>query len=112
MKKVLYILIIIVSIYIINSLVRSIYGLWQKRDLIIIAKEELKNEQTEEEKYKDELTRVKRVDFIEGEARNKLFMGRPGEQIVIIDKNAQLKKNPTIEAPQPNWRQWLNFFLK
>lgn len=112
MKKVLYVLIIMVSLYIVNSLVRSIYGLWQKRDLIVIAKEELRKEQNEEKKYKDELARVKRVDFIEEEARNKLFMGRPGEQIILIDKNAKFKIAPVVTPPQPHWKEWLNFFLK
>ncbi|MBP6882660.1 MAG: septum formation initiator family protein [Candidatus Levybacteria bacterium] len=111
MKKVAYILIVIVSLYIVNNLVRSIYGLWQKQDLIIVAKDELKKEQNEQEKLKDELARVKRVDFIEEEARNKLFMGRPGEQVVILDKNASLKKTEKIEPIQPHWRQWLELIF-
>jgi len=41
MKKILFITAVVASIFIINSLVRSIYDLWGKQDLITKAQKEL-----------------------------------------------------------------------
>ena len=112
MKKVLYALIIIASIYIINNLVRSIYSLWQKQDLIIAAREELHQEKNEYEKLKDQLGRVKRQDYVESEARDKLFLVKSGETIVLVPE--ELGATSSAESKKPTlsiWRQWVELFF-
>jgi len=115
MRKVLYIIIFIISLFIINNLVRSIYNLWQKHDLISDAQSQLVQERNENAKLKDQLSRVKRVDFVEEEARNKLFMVKPGEKVVLIGdekKQGNPQDTKTRVAIVPPWKQWWNLFSK
>ncbi|MDQ5900443.1 MAG: hypothetical protein QG600_21 [Patescibacteria group bacterium] len=113
MKKVIYAIIIIFSIYISNNLIQSIYNLLQKQDLVTMASAELVKEKNEYEKLKDQLEKVKRVDFIEEEARNKLFMVQPGEQLVLVPQEV-LQASQKVEDQEnpdlPYWQQWLNLF--
>ncbi len=114
MKKIFYILIIIASIYISNNLIQSIYNLLQKKDLVTQARSELSQERNEYEKLKDQLQRVNRVDFIEEEARNKLFMVQPGEQIVLVPREVLQtsdKDEERIIATTPNWKKWIDYFF-
>lgn len=114
MKKLLYILILIISLFIINNLVRSIYNLWQKSDLVNDAKVRLQKEKNEQEKLKDQLARVKRSDFVEEEARNKLFMVKPGEKVVLLDEGQvreEEKGSQTTQKTVPVWQQWWNTFF-
>lgn len=114
MKKVVYLLILIVSLFIINNLIRSIFSLWQKHDVIGEAQKELQQEKNEHQKLQDQLDRVKRTEFVEEEARNKLFMVKPGEKVVIMGDNSptsnEKKSSPKVIAI-PIWRQWLNLFF-
>ncbi|GIW61188.1 MAG: hypothetical protein KatS3mg089_0040 [Patescibacteria group bacterium] len=113
MKKIFYILIIIISIYIINNLIRSIYNLWQKQDLVTQAREELQKEKNKNAKLNDQLLQVKRPEFIEEEARNKLFMVKKGESIVLIPENVFNHKtiSEKMKEKKSHWQEWLEFFL-
>lgn len=112
-KKLIFIALIVASLWIINDLVHSIYSLWQKKDLVSKARIELQHERKENDELKKRLEAVKNPGFVEEEARNKLFMARPGEGIVIIPKNAY----PVTDVPKPkkdsrtNWEKWWNLFF-
>lgn len=68
---------IIVCILIINGLVHSIYDLWKKQDLVVSAKDELAKEKQKNQELKTQLVYVQSGEFVEEEARNKLFMVKP-----------------------------------
>lgn len=109
MKKALYIAIIVVLLLVINSLAHSIYDLWSKKDLITQAQSKLNEEKIKNQKLKGELSYSQTKEFIEKEARNKLFLAKPDEKEVIIPKIVQ--KESLISQPQkPNWQQWLELF--
>ena len=79
---------------------------------MVSAKSDLEREKRENQRLKNELTRVKSDEFIEAEARNKLFLVKPGESGVIIPSNLTAKR-PIAPAPEPpNWQKWLNLFIK
>lgn len=114
MKKLLYLLIIIISVLIINNLIRSTYNLWQKHDLITQAEKQLIRQKTENDRLKDQLARVKRADFIEEEARNKLFMVKPGEKVVLMgefDEPPEASDTKSITKVDPVYKQWWNVFF-
>lgn len=114
MKKVLYILILIISLFIINNLVRSIANLSQKHDLISQAQTELQKERNEHKKLVDQLREVQRPEFVEEEARNKLFMVKPGEKVVIMGSGGEQQIDtvqPVKTAASPIWQQWLTLFF-
>lgn len=109
MKRIIYIISVIVLLLIINGLARSIYDLWTKRDVVSEAQKTLEQEKAENQKLKKELSRVKTKEFIEEEARNKLFLTKPNEKVVIVptaSKSAEKK-----EVSKPNWQMWLELFL-
>lgn len=109
LKKIVYFIFIIISVFIINDLVHSIYNLWQKNDLIDQAKNALTLEKKKNNDLKKRIKTVTGPQFVEEEARNKLFMVRPGEGIVVVAPTTNLKpksmKN-SVRETRPNWRQW------
>lgn len=114
MKKLLYLLIIIISLLIVNNLIRSTYNLWQKNDLITQAEKQLSKQKTENDRLKDQLTRVKRADFIEEEARNKLFMVKPGEKMILMNQGEELESKSVkkkVDAVTPVYQQWWGVFF-
>jgi len=109
-------IILVLSLFIIQSLVRSIYSLWQKHDLLVEAEQELQGEKKENTKLKQQLAVVESQGFTEKEARNKLFLQKPGEERVMLDpKLVQAVSDGKIEVSGgkvlPNWQQWLRLFF-
>lgn len=114
MKKAAFILIVVVLLLMINGLVHSIYDLWHKQDLLTLAQKELSQEKLKNQKLKGELSYVESPGFIEEQARNKLFLAKPGEQEVLISPD--LNKNQVQSAKPssqniPNWQKWLQLFF-
>ncbi|MBI2028622.1 MAG: septum formation initiator family protein [Candidatus Levybacteria bacterium] len=113
MKKIVFVITIIVCLIIINNLVRSIYSIWQKEDLAISAQKELDYQKELNIKLKSQLSYVQTQEFIEREARNKLFMTKPNESIVIVSKEEKESENPSDNKREnkPNWKKWLELFF-
>ena len=112
MKKILFIIAVVASTFIINNLVRSIYDLWGKRDLIVQAQKELEKEKMENRDLRSKLSKAQSSQFIEEEARNKLFLVKPGEEQVILPQDLlssteSAKKKDT----RPNFRKWWDLFF-
>lgn len=113
MKKILFFTVLLISLYIIKNLAESIYSLWQKQELLVSAQKELEREK---QKHRELQTRVKIVesdDFLEEQARNKLFLVKEGEHEVIIPKSvleASLGAKMASAAPLPTWKQWFALF--
>ncbi|MBI2033162.1 MAG: septum formation initiator family protein [Candidatus Levybacteria bacterium] len=84
MRKILFFLTLTASVIIIKDLLMSIYSLWQKKDLLIIAQKELSAQKKENVQLQAQLKVVKNPSFIEEEARNKLFFVKPGESVAVI----------------------------
>lgn len=114
LKKIVFFTTIIISIFVINSFLHSIYNLWQKNDLLVRAKQDLESEKKENQELKKKLTEVKRPGFVEEEARNKLFLAKPGEGIVMIPTNVlsteSSNRKKTVDT-RPNWQKWWELFF-
>ena len=111
MKKAGFILIVIVLLLIINSLAHSIYDLWHKQDLLTTAQKELVSEKLKNKKIKAGLSYAKSPQFLEEEARNKLFLVKPGEREVIISQKLNQNNSQKPQDNTPNWKKWLNLFF-
>lgn len=113
MKKIIFFLVIIVSLFIINNLVRSIWDLWQKQELVSNAQKQLDQQEAQNKELKDKLSQASRPEFIEEEARNKLFMAKPGEVQVLISKDLlQASESGKEKQDQrPNWKKWWDLFF-
>ncbi len=113
MKKIIYIVIVIVLLLAINGLTHSIYDIWHKQDLLTSAQKELDRLKSENQKLKGELSYAQNPQFLEEQARNKLFLVKPGEQEVLISQVLKNQNQSAKPAQQslPNWQKWLNLFF-
>ncbi len=108
-KKIAFFIILVISLIIINNLVQSIYSLSQKQHLVSNARLELDREKKKNQELKDKLKTVDNPQFLEQEARNKLFLGKSGEGVILIPKDALVASNsgkPKIVDTRPNWKKW------
>lgn len=113
LSRILFVIIILASIFIINNLVQSIYTLWSKRELVLNMKNEADAEQKRNQELKKKLSMVEKSEFIEQEARNKLFLAKPGDEIVVLSE----KDLRATESGKPkpdnrsNWEKWWDLFF-
>lgn len=111
MKKILFVVIVAIFIIIINNLVRSIYDIWQKKDFVTQAEKELSFQKQENQRLKSALSYSKTQEFIEREARDKLFMVKKGEQRVLLPQESE-KAAQENKDNLPNWKKWWDLFLQ
>ncbi len=114
MKKLLFFISMVIALFIINNLIHSILNLSQKNSVIEQAKKELVAQEEENKRLKKELARVKDPAFVEQEARNKLFLLKPGERVVLIPSPSIAPVVNTKEArvrSKPHWKEWYEFFF-
>lgn len=116
LKKIVFFVFIIASLFIINDLTHSIYNLWQKRDLVDRARRTLSTEKKKNDELKKKLNEVAQPQFIEREARDKLFLVKPGEGIVVVEPTVFMQATPSSAVKptdkQPYWKQWWEAFFK
>jgi cell division protein FtsB len=112
MKKAAFIVVVIVLLLIINSLIHSIFDLWQKQDLVTQARNELIRQELKNTKFKSDLSYAKTQEFVDETARNKLFLAKPGEKEVILpDDPAKLISKNLKTEKLSNLQQWLKLFF-
>lgn len=115
MKRFVFFTIVIISLFVMQNMVRSIYSLWQKRDLLVQRENELIKQKQEHARLTEEQRKVESEGYIEKEARNKLFLQKPGESRVVVDKRlieaVAGSKTEAKKDNRPNWQQWLELFF-
>ena len=114
LKQLGFFAIIFVSVIIINNLSHSIYTLWQKKSLLLDARQELVIEQTHNQGLKKQLAIVNKPQFIEEQARDKLFLVRPGEGVIVIPSEYLQASPSAVPKPpdtRPNWQKWWDVFF-
>ena len=111
MRKLSFVVILLICSLIINNLVRSIYGLWQKSSLIEQAKQDLLIEKRKNIALRLEMEEVGSPMFVEQEARNRLFLTKPGEEVILVPKelDEEIKTTKKMRS-KSNWQQWLIYF--
>lgn len=110
MKKILFVVIVATLSIIINNITRSIYDIWQKKDFVTKAEKDLSRQKQENQRLKSALSYSKTQEFIEKEARDKLFMVKKGEQRILLSKDLEEAVQGEKEI-LPNWKQWWNLFF-
>ena len=112
MKRIIFFIIIFVSLLISNNFVHSIYNLWRKQDYIVSAQKELDLEKATNRQLKAQLPYVKSNQFVEEEARDKLLLVKPGESDVLVEQNVSGNTyQKSAEDTSSNWQKWLKLFF-
>lgn len=113
-KRLVFFGFIIVSLVVINNLAHSIYDLWHKKDLIVKAKQELAREKKENDELRKKLKIAQDPQFVEKEARDRLFLAKPGENVVVIPSGvlaARSSSDGQVSPKQANWQKWWKLFF-
>lgn len=115
LKKIAFWVVVIFFIFVINNLLHSIFSFSQKEDLIVKKEQELANAKKENARLKKQLAEAKKPQFVEKEARDKLFLAKPGEGVLMLASgNASKSSQAVIKVKEsiPNWIEWYNLFFK
>jgi len=110
-KRVIFIISVIVLLLLINSLAHSIFDLLGKENVLTSAQKQLALEKAKNQKLRTELSYVQTDQFVEEEAHNKLFLVKPGEQEVLLPSQATQRGASASNQKLPNWQKWLNLFF-
>jgi len=114
MRRIIFFAVVIGLILVINNQVRSIYDLWQKKDLVLNAQKELEYLGEENKKLESELSYAQTDEFIEKTARDKLLFVKEGEdQVLIPDEviNNVKVEDQEVKQEKPNWKKWWEVFF-
>jgi cell division protein FtsB len=111
MKKIIFVAIVVILLLIINNLVRSMWDIWQKKDIISQVQSQLSFQKQENQRLKASLSYAQTPEFIEKEARDKLFMAKKGEQKVLVPQDSENSSGLENQDNEPNWKKWWNLFF-
>ncbi|SRR5258708_1600933 len=113
MKRIIIITSLIIVAFIIYNFTTSIYRLWHKQDLLVTAKKDLRKEQKQNAELKKQLAFVKKPEFVEEQARDKLFFLKPGESSIVIPTGVLVTQSAQIvkKTESPHWEEWVKLFL-
>ena len=114
-KKVLIVIIFLVSIFITYNLLNQIFNALKSEERLSLAAEALYKLEVKNKQLKQRLGEISSREFIEEQARNKLGLGKKGETMVIIP-DEKLKEvlgasESASEKRLPNWLGWWRLFF-
>lgn len=104
-------LIIIVSLGLCLSASRTIFGLWQRRDIVKEREGELIQIKEKNKELERQLTDIQSEGYVERIARDKLGMVKVGEMILILPDRAASGKPRDEDNGGANWRKWWKLFF-
>lgn len=104
-------LVLVASLILIVTLSRSVYNLWQRRDIVSQRARELARQKAENQRLKQKLSEVQTPEFVERQAREKLGLVKPGEVVVLVPKTEAGSEDQTATQPLPNWQKWWRLFF-
>ena len=115
MKKFSKILVVVLGLYLIFNLSRSVWDLWQRQERLEKARQTLEREKRRYEELGLKSEYVQKPEYVEKEARDKLLLTRPGEKTVLINeelfRELEATKSAEIVDTRPNWKKWLEIFF-
>lgn len=111
MKKIIFVIMVGTLLLIINDLARSMYDIWQKKDFITQAQKELDFQKQENQRLKSALSYSQTPEFIEKQARDKLFMVKSNEQKILLPQDSGSSQVTPGGETDPNWRKWWKLFF-
>lgn len=116
LKKIVFLVFVVFCLFVINDLVNSIYNLWQKHDLLDRANRTLGAEKKRNVELKEKLKAAMQPQFVEKEARDKLFLVKPGEGVVMVEPTVYMQASASskskVEDMSSYWRQWREIFFE
>ena len=102
-------------IWLVLNVIKESYRKYQLQKEINQLKSEIERLEGENQKLSDLIKYFQDVSFLEKEAREKLNLKKPGEEVVIIPKGFFETKEKSLPEKQekkeePNWQKWWRYF--
>ena len=106
-------IVFVLSLIVVAGVIRSVVSIYQKRGIVAERQAVLQAEEAKHAALMQELQEATSSAFIEREAREKLGLVKPGEQVVILDQSKLLSTDKNTEGPPPPppWEQWWQLFF-
>lgn len=111
MKRIIFLTISFILLVVIINMVKSLYDLYSKKDVLIQTQQKLTELQQQHNQLQKDLKKSTTQQFIEQQARDKLFLVKPGESMVILPNTTSGAKGSTQKEQIPNWQQWWGLFF-
>lgn len=100
----------------------SLYKVWVKKMGIDAEIEALRRKSRSLEEENKQLTEtieyLRTDDFLEKEAKEKLNLQKPGEKVIIVNRESDAVMREAVKEndngdnePMPFWRRWFRYFL-
>ncbi|MBI4999588.1 septum formation initiator family protein [Candidatus Gottesmanbacteria bacterium] len=112
-SRLINIIILIIGLFLIVNLTRSIIDLLKSGDRIKEAEEKVAQLRLKNEELKKKLVEVQSPFFLEKIAREKLGLAKEGEVVVILPLNPtqSVGSGQAQNETLPNWQKWLKLFF-
>ncbi len=112
-KQLVVWVVIIFLAFVINSMAHSIWSFSQKEGLLTKKEQQLVKEKEKNGVLKKQLVQANNPQFVEEQARDKLFLAKPGEGVLVVSPpktNTSAQSGKKSET-RPNWLQWWQLFF-
>lgn len=109
-------IVILVSLFMIISLSRSVGDLWGRRNIVEQEQKRLSELEKKHEELVEKYDLVQTPGFVEREARDRLGMAKEGDTIILMDQSSVGAYSPkgtgdgSLEELS-NWKQWWEVFF-
>ena len=115
-KKLFYYILLIIGIILVVRGIRNVTGLIRSGKRVEQARHEVELLEEENRRLQEELGHVQSPEFIEGEIRDKLNMGKAGETVVTLPEevgnNAEDSHNIGEQQKLTLWQRIIGIFRR
>lgn len=114
-KRISFGLVILVGLIIAYNLINQIREAVKAGDRLSAAADIVHKLEAKNRALKEQLLKIRSVEFIEGEARNKLGMSKKRETVVVISEEKLkfvLGVSQSAQIRLPNWLGWWRVFFR
>lgn len=89
----------------------NVWRLWRAGDRIKQAEQEVRKQELENSELQKRLAEVQSPEFIKKEAREKLGLGREGEEIIVLPPQNAMPNTQYPISNEPNWKRWWKVYM-
>lgn len=113
--KAIRIFTLVIGIFLVISLVRSIADLWQKGSVFEKEEQRFAKARLDNEQLLSEYEKIQSPLYVEQQARDKLGLTKEGEVVIVLPQLSVIPvstKSAAIELSSlPIWKQWIKVLL-
>jgi cell division protein FtsB len=114
-QKLIYSLLVLLFVFLVYHFGTQIFDSLSAEKRLEQELDRVADLQRKNEQFKQKLTQVNTVEFVEQQARNKMNLSRPDETVIIIPQQ-QLQtiismNTESEDTRMPNWQGWLKLFF-